>query len=121
MRQDDLTATEQELVALLSSGRALLWLVTREELRALHSLGRVGAAMNRAVASWDQADQWRMEGGGPLEVKSGEAGAILAQIERLDKPALLILKDFHTFTAGAQGAGLVRKLRNLSRTLGPKG
>lgn len=120
MRHFNLTDTEQELLALFSSGRALMWLVTREELRGLGSLGRVAEAMGRLIASWDQADQWRVPAGNLPELKPGEPGAILAQIERSSSPALFVLKDFHHFTTGPAGAGVVRKLRNLSRTLGPK-
>ena len=120
MRQDGLTDVEQEIVALLTSGRALMWMVTREELRGIASLVRVGAKMQRAVASWDGADQWRVHAGEIPELKSGEAGAILSQIEKSSTPAIFILKDFHAFTSGSQGLGIVRKLRNLSRTLGPK-
>jgi AAA+ superfamily predicted ATPase len=97
-----------------------MWLVTREELRAIGALGHVAEATNRGLASWDQADQWHVEAGTMPDLKPGEAGAILAQIERSSGPGLFVLKDFHAFTQGQQGAGLVRKLRNLSRTLGPK-
>jgi SpoVK/Ycf46/Vps4 family AAA+-type ATPase len=121
MNLNGLSDAEREIVALLSSYRCLMWLVTREEERALQSLTQVGERKGCAVVSWDLADQWQTHGGVVAELRPGDAGAVLNQIERCNEPALFILKDYHVaLQSREQGAGLVRKLRNLSRKLGVK-
>ena len=121
MATSTLSSAEQEILALLSAFRSLMWLVTREEERAIQSLVRVGEAKGMAVVSWDTADQWKTHRGEVPDLRSGDAGAVLTQIERCSAPAIFVLKDYHVAVQSReQGAGIVRKLRNLSRALGVK-
>lgn len=111
-----------EISALLRARNPLLWIVTREESRAEAMLAQGAAAAGYVPVVWDVAAGARTLGGEPDSSGLGaDPAEILDGIERNARDGaerrLWILRDFPVWLDGLAGASVLRRLRNLTRSL----
>ncbi len=108
----------QELDLLVRARHPLVYLVTPEEQRAETILERLADQHGKALVSWSATrGLHRAPGGGgsgALPEPSRAPLEVLAAVERLGEPALVVLKDFHPWL---QDPLVVRALRELAFAL----
>jgi hypothetical protein len=103
-----------QLALLVRARYPLLALLSHEEARALRTLEKVAARMPAPLITWSEtAGLSGVEGAPPL-TRPDEA---LAWIAGHDQPALFALLDLHPHL---REPGVVRRLRDLARDLGPR-
>lgn len=103
-----------ELDLYLRARFTLIWLVTREEERALYTIRAVSIRARRSCFTWDIADGFqRLVGEGPTPEASDPLTA-LDRIAHDESGALYVLKDYHDFWKDPR---IKRKLRSVAQGL----
>jgi SpoVK/Ycf46/Vps4 family AAA+-type ATPase len=101
-----------DVVALLRARHALLWIVTREELRVERALASACAEARFPMRCWDCVDGITDATGAPVETQRDPSAAI-DWIRRSKDRAVYVLRDLHKW----QDAVVLRGLRSLARVL----
>jgi hypothetical protein len=88
---------KQDLIALVRSRIPLVVIETREELRILDVLRRVGLETGTLVYRWSVTEGLSKLGSGPVDPIGLEASEILRHIWSLKLPGIFALLDFHPY------------------------
>ncbi len=107
----------EELDVLVRARYPLVYLVTSEEQRLEAILADLAEAHGKALHGWSATRGLRRLGGartGGSPEGAREPLEVLAAIEKLEIPSLVVLKDFHPYLADA---AVVRALRELAHAL----
>lgn len=105
---------QHEFEICLRSRIPFLYVVSFEEAKILEDIQAVCEKRKTSLYAWDQADSFRsILGKGPVP-GAKEPFAALEAIEKLEDRSVILLPDFHLCWREAR---IVRKLRNLARTL----
>ena len=109
----------QELEILVRARYPLIWLVSWEEQRLDSILQDLAARHGKSLWSWSVTRGLRkMSGGraaGPAD-NTREPPAALAAIEKLNEPALVVLKDFHPYLTDPVVVRAVRELAHFLKS-----
>lgn len=116
-----------DITALLRARNPLLWIVTREEARVESHLFEAAVAAQYLPRTWDIAQGFcDMKGDLDLAVSNGDpmndpgdAMNIISNQTKKDKGqrGVWIMRDLPVWLSGPAGAALLRRLRNLARSL----
>ena len=112
-----LSAFVDELDVLIRARYPLIYLVTWEEQRVDALLATLAESHGKAFYTWSVTQGLcRMEDGRSPAKTAGptDPGAALAAVEKLAEPALVVFKDFHPHL---NDAAVIRRMRELARTL----
>ena len=100
---------EAELEILVRARYPLIYLVSWEEQRVCDMLDRLGARLGKRVLFWS-VTQGVVETKGAADASARDPQAALDYASRVNEPAIVVLKDFHSYM---QDAGVIRRLRDL--------
>jgi ATP-dependent 26S proteasome regulatory subunit len=107
----------QDIDTLVRARYPLLYLVSWEEQRLDSIFEQLAKTHGKQLLEWSATKGLRRKGGSraaaPLEIAT-EPLEMLAAIERLPEPALVVLKDFHPYLSEPR---VVRALRELGHAL----
>jgi ATP-dependent 26S proteasome regulatory subunit len=105
----------RELDTLVRARYPLLWLVSHEEQRLEAVLAGLATAHGKALYTWSATRGLRRESAPRAAMTDARAPAeVLAAIERLSDPAIVVLKDFHPWLGDP---AIVRAVRELAHAL----
>ncbi len=110
------SAFVQELDVLIRARYPLIYVVTSEEQRADDLLVRLAESHGKAFYDWSVTRGLRRIDKDRPATKAGptDPGEALAAVEKLGEPALVVLKDFHSFL---RDAAVIRRTRELAHAL----
>jgi SpoVK/Ycf46/Vps4 family AAA+-type ATPase len=112
----------EDIAALLRARNPLIWVVTREEARVERYLGEAAAAAAYVPRTWDVAQGVvELLSAKQLDMGSPDPEETMKTIDarskaRTDRGAW-IMRDLPVWLSGQIGAGPLRRLRNLARSL----
>lgn len=117
-----------DMAALLRARSSLFWITTREEARVEGYIFEAAAAAGMQALNWDCGQGVTDIAGKPVEGTSVDVGDVLREIgqraypdptRRLppENPTVWIMRDLPIWLQGPLGAGPLRQLRNLARSL----
>lgn len=104
-----MSGQEQELEILIRARYPLLYVVSWEEQRVEGVLSAVAARQKKRIFIWT-VTQGLVEPGKAADNSIRDPQAALEYVQKLQDPALVVLKDFHSYM---QDAGVIRRLRDL--------
>lgn len=109
----------EDISALLRARNTLLWIVTREEVRAERSIMEAAASASYPTQFWDCARGVTDAKGQPLDANYTDPSQALARLRNLGGRYILVMRDLHKWLDPV----VLRTLRSLARDLqnvGPK-
>jgi AAA+ superfamily predicted ATPase len=92
-----------------------VYLLTWEEGRATSGVAGTAEALGRELMTWSSVDGL-VGADGPIS-HSNEPEAMLDRVAELERPAVIVLKDFHFCIERTE---VIRRLRDLAPLLGPR-
>ncbi len=93
-----------------------VYLLTWEEGRATSGVAGTAEALGRELMTWSSVDGL-VGVDGPVS-HSNEPEALLDRVAELERPAVVVLKDFHFCIERPE---VIRRMRDLAPLLGPRG
>lgn len=103
----------RDLAALVRSRHSLVWLVSREELRAERLVSEAAASAEYAVRYWDCATGVSSPDGGKVDATMRDPSRVLAAIKDDKERAVWVLRDLHRWV----DPPTVRMLKSVAREI----
>jgi hypothetical protein len=107
---------QKELDLYIRSRFTLICIISMDEERVLSQVSKLCERTKRTLYLWDHADSFEIIGDSRSAVpKAADPLTALEAIEKIDKPSVFVLRDFHQ--CWDRQPRIIRKLRNLAQRL----
>jgi SpoVK/Ycf46/Vps4 family AAA+-type ATPase len=107
---------QKELDLYIRSRFTLICIISMDEERVLSQVSKLCERTKRTLYVWDHADSFEIIGDSNRSVpKAADPLTALEEIEKIDKPSVFVLRDFHQ--CWDRQPRIIRKLRNLAQRL----